>query len=136
MKLFYKLNLLSLLLGFVFYLLCILLFREYDIQHKLNLSENVISIFYIIVFLFMSIIIPLLSDKWLNGSRWSLILTILWVPYLFICIFFINRLFPTVSDFSENNYGAAIISFFLIISFPIYIFILSFIGICFNRSNK
>lgn len=134
MKNFLKMNSQSLLLGFIFYLQIMFIFNEYDIQQSLNLSENSMStialLFYFIIFIIISVTVFMMSNKWLNGSKWSLLLTISWIPYVYP----INQILSfKVND--ANNYGAGLMTLFLIITFPIYIFILSALGIFLNKTN-
>lgn len=140
MKLFYKINLLGLLLGFVFYLICIFSFSEYDIQQALKLSKSVFAtislLFYLLLLISTALLIPIISDKWLKGTKWSLILSVLWIPYLFFWIVLINKLFPPIYNFIEDDYGAGLFTLFLIIGFPIYIFILNLIGIFINKNRQ
>lgn len=140
MKTFGKISICGLLLGFIFYLVITFSFNEYYIQKALNLSDNVFAIlslsFYLLILIFISIVIPVVSNKWLNGSKWSLILSVLWIPYLFLWIFLNSKVFTSISNFDENNYGGGLFALFLIIGSPIYIFVLNLIGIYINKNRK
>lgn len=137
MKRFWKINLSALLLGFVFYLVTSLAVDEYFIQKALNMSDRTFStmsgFFYLAITLFITAIVPIISYKWLNGSWWSMVLAILWLPYSILAIF-IRSIFPPLFEYSGNDFGAGLMIMFLIFAYPIYILILSVIGTCLKKA--
>lgn len=140
MKTFYKINLIGLLLGLLFYLLIDFIFNEYVIQQALNLSKNAFSIFssafYLLILVSITVIVPISINRWLNGTKLSLLLVLLWIPYTIMWLMFFVRFFPGTVTSDENNYGAGLIGLFLIIFYPIYILFLCVVGIFLNGIGK
>ncbi|GKX67951.1 hypothetical protein [Inconstantimicrobium mannanitabidum] len=131
LKTFLKINLSGLLLGLLFYLVTSFAADQYFIQKALNMSDEAFStmcgFFYLVIFLFITAIVPIISYKWLNGSWWSMILAILWFPYSVLTIF-IRSLLPPLFEYSGTDFGLGLLVMFLIFAYPIYILILSLVG--------
>jgi hypothetical protein len=139
MKLFYRINLLGLILGLAFSLFIDFIFMEYMLQQKLNLSDRAFGLltiaFFLILFIPVSLVTPFAIIKWLKGSMWSLILIVLWLPYSIICATIIPKLLPIASYLPDDNYVAGFIIIMGLIVYPIYILILTTIGIGLGKAT-
>lgn len=135
MKLFYKINFVGLILGVLLFLTCFITYNEVQITESLKLSKNAFGFTYIFLFVIISVAIPIAVSKWLNGSKWCWLLSMLWLPYLFIFLYLIPNFIPSWLKIADKNYGAAFEIVIILVAFPFYILLLDSIGMLLAKKN-
>lgn len=138
MRFFIKLNIISVLYGFLFFIITTILLNPFRFKELINISFKTIEISFFIILIFGALIfaflIPLLTKKWLNGRIATLWSTILWFPYWLLFTFSFAYFFPNHNPYDDDNYAAAFVIFFLLFIYPLYLGLTTIFG--FTEKNK
>lgn len=86
------------------------------------------SVTIVVGFIFGTILLFLLTKKWLKGRKANFWAVILWVPYFVLFVYIIASLFPITYDGDAPNPATGLLTIGALIIFPIYILIINFIG--------
>ncbi|UOQ48581.1 hypothetical protein MUN88_21565 [Gracilibacillus caseinilyticus] len=133
MKYFLKLNVVSILYAFIFFVPMELMLNVYRINRLTNLDIDTIStVIWILVAVEMiggTIALYFLTKKWLNGRKanyWSLVL---WFLYLVLFTYVVASLFPMTNGGDVPNPVTGLFLIGGLIVYPFYIFIINSAGL-------
>ncbi|ASN03885.1 hypothetical protein [Virgibacillus necropolis] len=132
MKFFLKLNAISALYGFIFFIASELMLNVYRISEitgwELGFVTNVGVAIYIIGFILSTTLFINVRRKWLENRKaifWSIIL---WFPYFILFIYLFASLFPITNPANEPNPGVGLIIMGAVIFYPFYLLLINLVG--------
>jgi hypothetical protein len=132
MKHFIKLNVVSILYALMIFVPIQLMGNVYRISRLTSCNIGTVhtlgSVIIVAGFIFGSILLFLLTKKWLKGRKANFWAVILWVPYFVLFVYIIASLFPITYDGDAPNPATGLFAIGALIIFPIYILIINFIG--------
>lgn len=126
---FIKLNLLSAVSGFLFFIAVQSGLNIYRVERltglSVNMLQNIYFPFYIIGFLFSTIILIYLIKKWKISSMSRFLLAILWFPYFYLFNRIFTTLFPFTSQGDVPSAGTGFVVILGILLYPFYLMMIS-----------
>lgn len=126
---FIKLNLLSAVSGFLFFIAVQSGLNIYRVERltglSVNMLQNIYFAFYIIGFLFSTIILIYLIKKWKISSMSRFLLAILWFPYFYLFNRIFTTLFPFTSQGDVPSAGTGFVVILGILLYPFYLMMIS-----------
>jgi hypothetical protein len=132
MKYFIKLNVVSILYALMIFVPIQLIGNIYRISRVTGWNigfVNILSCVTIAAGLISgTILLILLTKKWLSVHKANFWTVILWVPYFVLLVNIIASLFPITYEGDSPNPVAGFLALGALIAFPIYILIINFIG--------
>ncbi|WP_407271673.1 hypothetical protein [Radiobacillus sp. PE A8.2] len=141
MKFFTKLNAVAALYAFVLCMATELMLNVYRISRKMDwevtLVTNSLWFVYLIGFILCTILLILLTIKWLKARIALLWCVVLWFPYYVLFIFIFTYILPVTNPGDDPGPGAGIILLGMLVAYPFYILCITLIGISIgNREQK
>lgn len=137
MKYLLKLNVVSILYALMIFFPLELMLNVYRISRLTNWEIGTVNILtgvtLIVEIIGGTILLFLLSKKWLNGRKgnfWSLII---WLPYFILFIYVFASLFPITYGGDTPNPVTGLIAIVGLIVYPFYILILNFVVMTTNH---
>ena len=131
-KNFIKLNVISALYAFVFFISFELWINFYRIYRLTGLEGNVLNTMIMVLHIFgiimCSFLFFVLIKKWMGGKLliyWS---TILWFPYFILFTFVFAYLFPFTNQGDKPSAGTGFLFLVELIIYPFYLVFINFIG--------
>lgn len=82
----------------------------------------------VILMVIGTLLVYLLTIKWLGRRKLNYITAILWVPYFILFVYIIAALFPMTYRGDTPNPAAGLIAIGTLIAFPIYILLINSAG--------
>lgn len=126
---FLKLNILSAVSGFLFFIAVQSGLNIYRVERltglSVNMLQNIYFAFYIIGFLFSTIILIYLIKKWKISSMSRFLLAILWFPYFYLFNRIFTTLFPFTSQGDVPSAGTGFVVILGILLYPFYLMMIS-----------
>lgn len=124
-----QLNILSAISGFLFFIAIESGLNLYRIERLTGLGfstlKNIYFIFYILGFVFSTIILNYLTRKWKLGSMSRFLLAVLWFPYFYMFIRTYTTLFPFTNQGDVPSAGTGFIVILGILLYPFYLIIIN-----------
>lgn len=140
MKFFMKLNVLSIIYAFAFFVNVELMFNVYRISRitewNLGAVVKTTGIFTVIWFIVCAVLFYYLLKHWMEGRRDSFWAIFLWFPYYVLFILSFAYLFPYTYGGDKSNPASGLIAIGEIIFYPVYLAILTFMGISFSNPKE
>lgn len=138
MKFFLKLNLMSILCGLFLFIPIELMMNVYRIDRLtgwgIGTVNTVIGVSFIVIFVFFTILLVYLTNRWMDGRKAAYWTTVLWLPYFIFFIYVFARLFPITYGGDDPNPVTGLLSLGAMMVYPIFILIILFIGL--EKSGK
>lgn len=91
--------------------------------------NTVIGASFIVVFVFFTILLVYLTNRWMDGRKAAYWTTVLWLPYFIFFIYVFARLFPITYGGDDPNPVTGLLSLGAMMVYPIFILIILFIGL-------
>lgn len=139
MKYLIKLNVVSILYALTILVPFELMINIYRISRLTGWSigniEILISVTNIVGFIVGTLLLFSLTKKWMKGRISSFWTVILWIPYFVLIVYIIASLLPTTYE-GDTNPSTGLLAIMSLIVFPIYIFIINFIGFSSDDEKK
>lgn len=130
MKFFLKLHVISMLYALIFFVPIELMLNVYRINRLTNWEFGTINMLtgtaIIVEFVIGTILIILLTKKWLDGRKASFWTILLWLPYLVLLVYLFAVLFPMTHREDEPNPVTGLLAIGGLMIYPFYILILNF----------
>lgn len=124
-----KLNILSAISGFLFFISIESGLNIYRIERLTGLGfatlKNIYFIFFILGFVFSTIILAVLNRKWKFGSMSRFLLSVLWFPYFYLFVHTYTALFPFTYPGDLPSAGTGFIVILGILLYPFYLILIS-----------
>jgi hypothetical protein len=141
MKHFIKLNIVSILYALMIFVPIQLMGNVYRISRLTGWNIGAViklgSVTIVVGFIFGSILLFLLTRKWLKDRKSNFWTVVLWIPYFILFVYIISSLFPITYEGDSPNPVTGFLAMGALIILPIYILIINFIGYESNdNSNK
>ena len=137
MNFFKKLNVISMMYAFMFFVNVELMLNVYRISRltgwNLGTVVDTISTVGIAAFILCTILFIMLIKSWMVGRKASYWTIILWFPYFILFILIFGLLFPMTYGGDEPNPVSGLIIIGELILYPVYIAILNYVVM--NWSN-
>lgn len=131
-KYFFKLNMISILYGLMFFFPFVLMANVYRMSRLTNWDINTINILIgitiLIIFIGCTFLLFFLTKRWLNGHKTKFFIVLLWLPYLVLFSYINAALFPITHPGDKPNPVTGLILLGGLILYPIYILGLNFIS--------
>jgi|SRR5690606_1350630 len=138
MKYFLKLNIVSILYAFIVLIPIQLMGNVYRISRlttwEIDTVNMLIAAIIIVDVIGGTILLLLLTRKWLGDRKANFWTVILWIPYFVLFTYLIASLFPITYGGDAPNPVTGLIALGGLIVYPVYILILNFLG--FTTKNK
>lgn len=133
MKFIVKLNSISILYAFFLFIPIELMMNVYRIDRLTGWGIDkvivVLGVSFIVVFV-LSIILPVfLTNRWMEGRKSAYWTTVLWLPYFVLFLYAFAKLFPITYGGDDPNPVTGLLSAGAIIVYPLFIWIVCFIGL-------
>lgn len=96
--------------------------------------NTVIGVSFIVIFVFFTILLVYLTNRWMDGRKAAYWTTVLWLPYFIFFIYVFARLFPITYGGDDPNPVTGLLSLGAMMVYPIFILIILFIGL--EKSGK
>lgn len=132
MKYFIKLNVVSILYALMIFVPIQLIGNVYRISRVTGWNIGLVNILSCLTIVAGSIsgtiLLILLTKKWLSVHKAIFWTVILWFPYFVLLVYIIASLFPITNEGDSPNPVAGFLALGALIAFPIYILIINFIG--------
>ena len=129
MKIFWKLNVISVLYAVMVFIPIELLTNGSRISRLIgwdfNVTAVVIGISTIVSVIIFSIIIGYLTETWMNNRKSSFWSVLLWLPYFVLFTFIFTSLFPLNNPADKGGPGAGLLILGILILYPIYVLLLN-----------
>lgn len=148
MKFFLKLCTVSVIYGLLYYWFMYLTTSPYELEKNTGWSQNsistILSIYISVLLILGIIIIPIITNKWLQGSMHSLWTSILWVPFVFIWGILFGILFPSLypeldllsETLEEENITNVLLTGFSLLIYPLFIIGVTALSILLSLKKK
>ncbi|WP_223067632.1 hypothetical protein [Paenibacillus caui] len=128
---FMKLNSLSALYAFVFFVQTELMLNVYRIARitgwNNNLASTAVNLAIFLVFALSSILCYFSTKKLLGIKKIKYISSVLWIPYYFIFIKLFSSLFPITNPQEMPLPGVGLVVIAALIIYPFYISLINFL---------
>lgn len=138
MKYFLKLNIVSILYAFIVLIPIQLMGNVYRISRlttwEIDTVNMLIAAIIIVDVIGGTILLLLLTRKWLGDRKANFWTVILWIPYFVLFTYLIASLFPITYGGDAPNPVTGLVALGGLIVYPVYILILNFLG--FTTKNK
>jgi hypothetical protein len=132
MKYFLKLNVVSILYALMIFVPLELMLNVYRISRLTNWEIGTVNsltgVTLIVEIIGGSILLYLITKKWLDGRKANFWTVILWLPYLFLFIYVFASAFPITYGGDDPNPVTGLLAIGGLIVYPFYILILNFVG--------
>ncbi|TCZ79497.1 hypothetical protein E0485_05570 [Paenibacillus albiflavus] len=132
MKQIIRLNVVSILYALFIFVPIELMVNVYRISRLTGWDINTVNKLSVITFfvniILGTIIIYLLTAKWLGRRRLNYITTILWVPYFILFVYIFVSLFPITNGGDDPNPVTGLIVIGRFFLYPIYILLINLIS--------
>ena len=133
MKFFLKLNLMSILYALFLFIPIELMMNVYRIDRLtgwgIGTVNTVMGVSFIVVFVFFTILLVFLTNRWMNGRKAAYWTTVLWLPYFISFIYAFAWLFPITYGGDDPNPVTGLLSLGAMMVYPFFILIILFIGL-------
>lgn len=124
-----KLNLLSAVSGFLFFIAVESGLNIYRVERLAGLSfttlQNIYFMFYLIGFIFSTIMLHRLFKKYKTSLLSGFLLAILWFPYFYLFTRIFTTLFPFTSQGDVPSAGTGFVIILGILFYPFYLIMVS-----------
>ena len=138
MKYFLKLNVVSILYAFIVLIPIQLMGNVYRISRlttwEIDTLNMLIAAIIILDVIGGTILLLLLTRKWLGDRKANFWTVILWIPYFVLFTYLIASLFPITYGGDAPNPVTGLVALGGLIVYPVYILILNFLGV--TTKNK
>jgi hypothetical protein len=138
MKYFLKLNVVSILYAFIVLIPIQLMGNVYRISRlttwEIDTVNMLIAAIIIVDVIGGTILLLLLTRKWLGDRKANFWTVILWIPYFVLFTYLIASLFPITYGGDAPNPVTGLVALGGLIVYPVYILILNFLGV--TTKNK
>lgn len=132
MKYFLKLNVVSILYALLVFVPLELMLNVYRISRLTNWEIGTVNIWtgvtLIVEIIGGTILLFLLTKKWLGGRKANFWTVILWVPYFILFIYVFATLFPITYGGDDPNPVTGLLVIGGLMVYPFYILTLNFFG--------
>ncbi|QVY63473.1 hypothetical protein [Cytobacillus gottheilii] len=132
MNYFLRLNVVSVLYAFMVFVPLELMLNVYRISRITNWEMSTVTtlsgIISLVEIVAGTILLYLLTNKWLNGRKGNYWTVILWVPYFVLFVYSFATLFPVTYGGDYPNPGSGLIAIGGLILYPLYILLINFVG--------
>lgn len=133
MKFFLKLNLMSILYALLLFIPIELMMNVYRIDRLtgwgIGTVNTVMGVSFIVVFVFFTILLVFLTNRWMDGRKAAYWTTVMWLPYFICFIYVFARLFPITYGGDDPNPVTGLLSLGAMMVYPLFILIIHFIGL-------
>ncbi|RFA34258.1 hypothetical protein CAI16_11760 [Virgibacillus dokdonensis] len=137
MKYFIKLNLVSIIYAFIALIPIQLIGNVYRINRltgwKIATINTITAVVIIIEFIVGTILILILTKKWLKNRKANFWTMILWVPYFILFTYITASLFPIINEGDSPNPISGFFAIGLLMLFPFYIYSINFISLALKK---
>ncbi|MGM0845607.1 MAG: hypothetical protein ACQEUT_11565 [Bacillota bacterium] len=140
MTYFFKLNAVSILYAVLILIPIELMLNIYRITRitgwDIGTANIVIAITTITALIFFTLLLILLTAKWMKVRKANYWTVVLWVPYYILFLFLFALLFPITYRGDTPNPASGLLVIGILICFPIYVAGINFIGHSIHAKDK
>lgn len=133
MKFFIKLNVLSIIYAFAFFINTEIMLNVYRIGRITGWNMHTVVLVTgtagIVGFIFCTMLFYILAKNWMEGRNTSFWAILLWLPYFILFIYIFKFLFPITNAGDKPNPVSGFVILGESILYPVYLAIINFIGI-------